>query len=421
MIDFHIFDNQPERCEKYSRMLEECLPVLEKTGCREDFQKYKESLGWFNVDEWAGEKELDAIADLAEKIRKDADVFVIIGVGGSNNAARSVIEAFPESDGPEIVYAGNSLSPWAFSQVMKKIRGKSVYIDCIAKNFQTLEPGSAFRVLREYLYETYGDKAAGRIIATGSRNSLLEDICREQGYIFVEFPQNVGGRYTAVTAVGLLPMAVAGIDIRSLARGAADMASELAAHKDASQIAYRYAVARNLYYKEGYRMEMLASFEPQLHWFYKWWIQLFAESEGKDDKGLYPISGEFSEELHSVGQFLQDGSPVIFETFLHLKQPQSSMVVHPDENVIDEFDYLNGKDFRDINEAAYGATLKAHSEKLPCMVLELDTLTPYSFGQIFYFFMYTCYVSAGILGVNPFDQEGVEAYKQRMFDALGKQ
>lgn len=421
MIDFHIFDNQPERCEKYSRMLEECLPVLEKTGCREDFQKYKESLGWFNVDEWAGEKELDAIADLAEKIRKDADVFVIIGVGGSNNAARSVIEAFPESDGPEIVYAGNSLSPWAFSQVMKKIRGKSVYIDCIAKNFQTLEPGSAFRVLREYLYETYGDKAAGRIIATGSRNSLLEDICREQGYIFVEFPQNVGGRYTAVTAVGLLPMAVAGIDIRSLVRGAADMASELAAHKDASQTAYRYAVARNLYYKEGYRMEMLASFEPQLHWFYKWWIQLFAESEGKDDKGLYPISGEFSEELHSVGQFLQDGSPVIFETFLHLKQPQSSMVVHPDENVIDEFDYLNGKDFRDINEAAYGATLKAHSEKLPCMVLELDTLTPYSFGQIFYFFMYTCYVSAGILGVNPFDQEGVEAYKQRMFDALGKQ
>ena len=199
------------------------------------------------------------------------------------------------------------------------------------------------------------------------------------------------------------------------------MASELAAHKDASQIAYRYAVARNLYYKEGYRMEMLASFEPQLHWFYKWWIQLFAESEGKDDKGLYPISGEFSEELLSVGQFLLDGSPVIFETFLHLKQPQSSMVVHPDENVIDEFDYLNGKDFRDINEAAYGATLKAHSEKLPCMVLELDTLTPYSFGQIFYFFMYTCYVSAGILGVNPFDQEGVEAYKQRMFDALGKQ
>lgn len=420
MIDFHIFDKNQARCARYQQMLKDCLTVLEQTGSEKDFQKYRDSLGWFNVDEWAGEEELESISDLAKEIRRDADVFVLIGVGGSNNAARSVIEAFPDSDGPEIVYAGNSLSPWSFEQVMKKIRGKSVYIDCIAKNFQTLEPGSAFRVLREYLYETYGDGAAKRIIATGSRNSLLENICREHGYTFLEFPQNVGGRYTAVTAVGLLPMAVAGIDIRALARGAADMAAELTKHKGVDQTAYRYAVARNLYDREGYRMEMLASFEPQLHWFYKWWIQLFAESEGKDNKGLYPISGEFSEELHSVGQFLQDGSPVIFETFLHLRQPEASVVLHPDQSVRDEFDYLNGKNFRDINEAAYGATLKAHSEKLPCMVLEMDELTPYSFGQLFYFFMYTCYVSAGILGVNPFDQEGVEAYKQRMFRALGR-
>lgn len=420
MIDFHIFDKNQARCERYQQMLKDCLPVLEQTGSEKDFQKYRDSLGWFNVDEWAGEEELESISDLAKEIRRDADVFVLIGVGGSNNAARSVIEAFPDSDGPEIVYAGNSLSPWSFEQIMRKIRGKSVYIDCIAKNFQTLEPGSAFRVLREYLYETYGDGAAKRIIATGSRNSLLENICREHGYTFLEFPQNVGGRYTAVTAVGLLPMAVAGIDIRALARGAADMAAELTKHKGVDQTAYRYAVARNLYEREGYRMEMLASFEPQLHWFYKWWIQLFAESEGKDNKGLYPISGEFSEELHSVGQFLQDGSPVIFETFLHLRQPEASVVLHPDQCVRDEFDYLNGKNFRDINEAAYGATLKAHSEKLPCMVLEINELTPYSFGQLFYFFMYTCYVSAGILGVNPFDQEGVEAYKQRMFRALGR-
>lgn len=415
-----MYDNQPERCEKYHQMLTDNLPVLEGIGSEADFEKYGDSLGWFDINTWANEQELTAIEELAARVRKDADVFVLIGVGGSNNAARSVIEAFHDSDGPEIVYAGNSLSPWAFEQVMKKIRGKSVYIDCIAKNFQTLEPGSAFRVLREYLYETYGEKANERIIATGSRNSLLEDICKEHGYTFVEFPQTVGGRYTAVTAVGLLPMAVAGIDIRALVEGAADMAAELNSHKDITQSAYRYAVARNLYYNEGYRMEMLASFEPQLHWFYKWWIQLFAESEGKDDKGVYPISGEFSEELHSVGQFIQAGSPVIFETFLHVKDPQASMVVHADERVKDEFDYLNGKDFSEINEAAYGATLRAHSDKLPCMVLDVDKLTPYSFGEIFYFFMYTCYVSAGILGVNPFDQEGVEAYKQRMFKALGK-
>lgn len=420
MIQFQMYDHQPERCEKYHQMLTEHLPVLDRIGSASDFEKYGDSLGWFDVATWANEQELSAIEALAARIRKDADVFVLIGVGGSNNAARSVIEAFPDHDGPEIVYAGNSLSPWAFQQVMKKIRGKSVYIDCIAKNFQTLEPGSAFRVLREYLYETYSEKANERIIATGSRKSLLEDICTEHGYTFVEFPQTVGGRYTAVTAVGLLPMAVAGIDIRALVKGAADMAAELNSHKDITQAAYRYAVARNLYYNEGYRMEMLASFEPQLHWFYKWWIQLFAESEGKNDKGLYPIGGEFSEELHSVGQFLQDGSPVIFETFLHVNDPQASMVIHPDARVKDDFDYLNGKDFREINEAAYGATLNAHSDKLPCMVLDVDQLTPYSFGEIFYFFMYTCYVSAAILGVNPFDQEGVEAYKQRMFRALGK-
>lgn len=420
MINFQIFDKNPVRREQYEQMLEEYLPVLKQTGSEKDFRRYHDSLGWFEVGEWAGTRELEAITALSGEIRRNADVFVIIGVGGSNNAARSAIEAFPDSDGPEIVYAGNSLSPWAFEQVMKKIRGKSVYIDCIAKNFQTLEPGSAFRVLREYLYETYGDQAAERIIATGSRNSLLEDICRQQGYTFIEFPQNVGGRYTAATAVGLLPMAVAGIDIAALVQGAADMAEALDSSKDAANVAYRYAVARNLYYREGYKMEMLASFEPQLHWFYKWWMQLFAESEGKDDKGLYPVSGEFSEELHSVGQFLQDGSPVIFETFVHLLHPEASIAVHPDGHIRDEFDYLNGKDFRDINEAAYQATLKAHNEKLPCLVLEMDELTPYSFGQMFYFFMYTCYVSAGILGVNPFDQEGVEAYKQRMFKALGK-
>lgn len=229
MIQFQMFDHQPERCEKYHQMLKDNLPVLEGIGSEADFEKCGDSLGWFDIDTWANEAELSAIEELAARVRRDADVFVLIGVGGSNNAARSVIEAFPECDGPEIVYAGNSLSPWAFEQVMNKIRGKSVYIDCIAKNFQTLEPGSAFRVLREYLYETYGDKANERIIATGSRNSLLETICKEHGYSFVEFPQTVGGRYTAVTAVGLLPMAVAGIDIRALVKGAADMAAELKA------------------------------------------------------------------------------------------------------------------------------------------------------------------------------------------------
>ena len=419
MIQFQMFDHQPERCEKYHQMLKDNLPVLEGIGSEADFEKYGDSLGWFDIDTWANKAELSAIEELAARVRRDADVFVLIGVGGSNNAARSVIEAFSECDGPEIVYAGNSLSPWAFEQVMNKIRGKSVYIDCIAKNFQTLEPGSAFRVLREYLYETYGDKANERIIATGSRNSLLETICKEHGYSFVEFPQTVGGRYTAVTAVGLLPMAVAGIDIRALVKGAADMAAELKGCRDITQSAYRYAVARNLYYNEGYRMEMLASFEPQLHWFYKWWIQLFAESEGKDNKGVFPVAGEFSEELHSVGQFIQDGSPIMFETFLDVKKQNASLIVEPDEKE-DYFDYLDGKDFWEINKAAYHATVAAHSKKLPCLTIEVDELDAYHFGQLFYFFQFACYLSCKIMGVNPFDQPGVEAYKKWMFEALGK-
>lgn len=420
MLEFKLYDQNEERRRRYEAMLLQYQSVPSEIESKEKLELYQESLGWLNVQEWADQKTLAELKAIAREVRAHADVFVLIGVGGSNNAARSVIEAFPGTDGPEIVYAGNTLSPWAMRQMMDKIRGKSVYIDCIAKNFQTLEPGSSFRVLREYLYEVYGEQAAGRIIATGSRNSLLEDICRQHGYTFVEFPQNVGGRYTAVTAVGLLPMAVAGIDIDAVAAGAMEMAENLKQNKGMSQTACQYAAARNFYYREGYKIEMLASFEPQFHWFYKWWMQLFAESEGKEDKGLYPVSGEFSEELHSVGQFLQEGTPVIFETFLHVRHPDSTFIIHPDMRLYDAFDYLNGKDFREINEAAYEATLKAHNEKMPCMVLDIETITPYTFGQLFYFFMYTCYVSATILGVNPFDQNGVEAYKERMFTALGK-
>lgn len=241
----------------------------------------------------------------------------------SNNAARSVIEALRKDDAPEIIYAGNTLSPDAMNRMMKRLEGKSIY--------------------------------------------------------------NVGGRYTAMTNIGLLPMAVAGIDIRELVKGARDM--QIRVHEESTEknIAYQYACLRNLYYKEGYRVEMLSSFEPQFRFFYKWWIQLFAESEGKDNKGVFPVAGEFSEELHSVGQFIQDG-----------------------------------KDFWEINKAAYHATVAAHSKKLPCLTIEVDELDAYHFGQLFYFFQFACYLSCKIMGVNPFDQPGVEAYKKWMFEALGK-
>ena len=214
-------------------------------------------------------------------------------------------------------------------------------------------------------------------------------------------------------------MAIAGIDIRALVRGAKDMENALHTGAPAENIALRYAVLRNLYYKRGYTMELLASFEPQFRFFYKWWIQLFAESEGKEGKGLFPIAAEYSEELHAVGQYIQDGAPLMFETFLDVKARQDSLIVMSDQKA-DFFDYLNGKDFFDINKAAFSATLTAHSQKLPCLILEIPTLDAYNFGQLFYFFQFSCYISGCLLGINPFDQPGVEAYKKWMFCALGK-
>ena len=393
-------------------------PVLERAQNGE--KKYADSQGWLNVDEWAGEEALAQIEALAARVRATSDAFVLIGVGGSNNAARSVIEALGESGGCEIIYAGNTLSPHALQKMLRSLEGKDYCIDCIAKNFETLEPGSSFRILREAMAKKYtAEEAAKRTICTGTYGSSLERLCQTEGYTFVPFPTNVGGRYSVFSHVGLLPMAVAGIDIRALVRGAREMAALLHEQNAQENLALRYAALRNLYYRQGCAVEMLASFEPQFRWFYKWWVQLFAESEGKEGKGIFPASAEYSEELHAVGQYLQEGTPLMFETFLDVQTPTAHLVVHPDGKQ-DGFDYLNGKDFCEINRAAFEATLAAHSEKMPCVVLRIGAIDAYHFGQLFYFFQFACYLSGEILGVNPFDQPGVEAYKGWMFKALGK-
>lgn len=422
MLKIIVTDDREEKNTDYKKILQEnenlLMRVQEKEMC------YRDSLGWLDTEEWASEKHLLKLEKLAEEVRREADTFVLIGVGGSNNAARSVIEALkdvnPSSDrAPEILYAGNTLSPYALRKILSRLHGKSVYINCIAKNFETLEPGASFRILRQYLFQKYGEDARRRIICTGTKGSSLETLCGEQGYRFLEFPVNVGGRYTAITSVGLFPMAVAGVHIRELVKGAKEMEKLLHETRGQKNSAYFYACLRNFYYRNGYRMEMLSSFEPQFRWFYKWWIQLFAESEGKENRGIFPVSGEFSEELHSIGQFLQEGSPLIFETFLHVKQQKEKLVI-PADGQRDFFEYLDGKDLHKINEAAFEATRKAHSKKLPCITIEIDKIDAYHFGQLFYFFQFACYLSARILGVKPFDQPGVEAYKIRMFEALGK-
>ncbi len=397
--------------------MREAEPILARAQAGE--AKYADSQGWLSLEQWASDAWLDQIEAIADRVKKTCDAFVVIGVGGSNNAARSVIEALAEG-GVEIVYAGNTLSPHALKKMLRALEGKDYAIDCIAKNFETLEPGSSFRILREAMAKKYSpEEAARRTICTGTYGSSLEKLCEAEGYTFVPFPTDVGGRYSAFSYVGLLPMAVAGIDVRALVRGGRDMERRLHEEGAETNLALRYAALRNLYHRQGYTLEMLASFEPQFRWFYKWWVQLFAESEGKDGKGIFPVAAEYSEELHAVGQYLQDGAPLMFETFLDVKEPTDHLVIRSDGKK-DFFDYLNGKDFWDINRAAFDATVTAHSAKMPCVIFEVGALDAYHFGQLFYFFQFACYLSGEILGINPFDQPGVEAYKGWMFKALGK-
>ncbi|MCF0135159.1 MAG: glucose-6-phosphate isomerase, partial [Lachnospiraceae bacterium] len=273
----------PERKAAFEKMMAENKEAL--TIAKVGEERYHDSQDWLDTEICAGEEKLARIEEIAANVKANADAFVLVGVGGSNNAARAVITVLADPGSPEVIYAGNTLSPDALSDMLKSLENKkSVYIDVIAKNFATLEPGSSFRILRRFLQDKYGDKANEHIICTGTIGSSLDELCKEQGYTFIDFPLNVGGRYTAMTNVGLLPMAVAGVDIRALVKGAHDMQIALHEAEAEDNMAYQYACLRNAYYNEGYRVELLSSFEPRLRWFYKWWEQLFAESEGKDNK-----------------------------------------------------------------------------------------------------------------------------------------
>lgn len=391
------------------------LDVLYKQDAR-----YADSLGWMVPEEWVNEETLSYIEEMVDRIHSDCDVFVLVGIGGSNQGARAVIKACQPEGGPEIVYAGNNISAHYMNKLLKRLENKSVYINVIAKNFETLEPGISFRFLREYLYNRYGNEANKRIVVTGTKGSRLYEIAQAYGFGWLTFPDNMGGRFSVLSDVGLYPIAVSGIDIRSMAAGAMSMRDRLYSEKGSDNIALRYATIRNLLLQKGYSMEMLAFFEPQFEYFSKWWTQLFAESEGKEGKGLYPVSVSMSEDLHSVGQYIQEGQPILFETFIDVQEKNSSLVINKDF-VDDAFDFVNGKDFWEINKAAFEATFQAHTlSGIPCMKLTVPKINAYYFGQLFYFFEYSCYLSGEILCINPFDQPGVEAYKGYMFDKLGK-
>lgn len=403
-----------DRCAEHDAR---CRRVLEQVLRRTE--QFPDSTGWMPVAGRCTDAWLRPIEERAAFIRQQADVFVLVGVGGSNNAARAVIEALPQSCDRKILYSGNNMSAWEMNRLLEQLEGKRVHINVIAKNFETMEPGIAFRRLRRFLSAAYGPEAPAHVTVTGTEGSHLHRLCQEHGYGFLPFPADIGGRFTAISEVGLLPMAVAGLDIRRLIRGAAAEEARLFAEGPAENRALRYALDRFLMYEDGRRVELLAFFEPRLRWFAKWWAQLFGESEGKQDRGLYPVSVSYTEDLHSVGQFIQEGTPILAETFLHLPAGADRCPLPPDD-VDDRFGYLDGRDFTEINEAAYGATVAAHSLRLPCVELSLDVLDEETFGAMFYFFEFACYCSALLLEVNPFDQPGVEAYKRHMFQALGK-
>ena len=406
--------------EALEQRLQAAAPLLAEALAGE--AQHRDNLGWFSVDEAAGPERVDFLLEQAARVRADADAFVVIGIGGSNQAARAVVKALRPEGGPAILWAGNTISACETARLLKELDGfRSVYIDCIAKNFETLEPGISFRVLRHYLEQRYGRaEAAKRIFATGTPGSTLHQLCLDNGYTFLTFPERIGGRYSVGSDVGLFPMAVAGVDVRALVQGMRDMRDQLRAAPAGENLALRYACLRKWMLEQGLSLEMLAFFEPRLDYFAKWWIQLFAESEGKDGTGLYPVVSSNSEDLHSIGQFIQQGSPILFETFVTVRARDASVVL-PATDKKDYFDYLTGRDFWDINDTARRATMRAHSEGgIPCLELSIPAIDAHTLGELFYFFLFSCYLSCRLVGVNPFNQPGVESYKGYMFKNLGK-
>ena len=406
--------------EVLDQRVQAAAPLLAEVLAGEE--QYQDNLGWFSVDEAAGPERVDFLLEQAARVRADADAFVVIGIGGSNQAARAVVKALRPEDGPAILWAGNTISACETARLLKELDGyRSVYIDCIAKNFETLEPGISFRVLRRYLEQRYGQaEAAKRIFATGTPGSTLHQLCIDNGYTFLTFPERIGGRYSVGSDVGLFPMAVAGVDVKALVQGMRDMRDQLRAAPAGENLALRYACLRKWMLEQGLSLEMLAFFEPRLDYFAKWWIQLFAESEGKDGTGLYPVVSSNSEDLHSIGQFIQQGSPILFETFVTVRARDASVVL-PATDKKDYFDYLTGRDFWDINDTARRATMRAHSEGgIPCLELSIPAIDAHTLGELFYFFLFSCYLSCRLVGVNPFNQPGVESYKGYMFKNLGK-
>jgi len=381
-----------------------------------------EMTGW--LDPAAIVEDFAELQATAARLREESEVMVVVGIGGSYLGARTVIEALQAPGEKEVWYAGQTLSAEYTAILLKKLEGRRFCINVVSKSGTTTEPAVAFRLLRAALVAQVGKEQAARlIVATTGPNpeKALYKTAKKEGYAILTLPDSVGGRYSVFSAVGLLPIAFAGVDVAKLRDGA--VACEKACQNPDlhNNPAYVYAAARNLLSGKGKTIELLATFEPRLHYLAEWWKQLYGESEGKNHMGIFPASVEFTTDLHSMGQWIQDGRRDIFETFINIKEPMADVRIPSDPDNADELNYLAGKSVDEVNRIAYQGTALAHRDGgVPNMTITLPGLTPFSFGALLYFFEKACGVSGYLLGVNPFDQPGVEAYKNNMFALLDK-
>nr|WP_319488039.1 glucose-6-phosphate isomerase [uncultured Caproiciproducens sp.] len=387
-------------------------------------------IGWVNLPTDYDKEEFSRIKAAAEKIKSDTEVFIVIGIGGSYLGARAAIEFLKsqnynslKKDTPDIYFTGNSISSSALSELLEICEGRDVSINMISKSGTTTEPAIAFRVFRKFLEEKYGKEEARKRIycTTDKARGTLKQLATKEGYETFVIPDDVGGRYSVLTAVGLLPIAVSGADIDALMSGAAKAQKELNNPDLASNACYQYVAVRNILYRKGKEIEILVSYDPCYTMMCEWWKQLFGESEGKDNKGLFPASVIFSTDLHSMGQYIQDGRRSLFETVVLFDKTKKDLFIETDPENVDGLNFLQGKSMAYINEKAFEGTVLAHMDGgVPSVVLRAPDFSEETLGYIIYFFEKACAISGSLLGVNPFNQPGVESYKKNMFALLGK-
>lgn len=398
-----------------------------KTGAGNEY------LGWVDLPKNYDKAEFARIKQASQKIKADSDVLLVVGIGGSYLGARATIEALNHTfynvlskevrKTPQVIFVGHNISSTYINDLFDVLEGKDVSVNVISKSGTTTEPAIAFRIFREYLEEKYGVKEARKRIyaTTDKEHGALKTLATEEGYESFVVPDDVGGRFSVLTAVGLLPIAVSGVDIDAMMNGANQACLDLDIPDLKTNNAYQYAAVRNALYNKGKTIELMVNYEPALHYVAEWWKQLYGESEGKDQKGIFPASVDFSTDLHSMGQYVQDGRRDLFETVLHVEKVKKEIVIEKSANDLDGLNYLAGKTMDFVNKKAFEGTMLAHTDGgVPNLIISIPELTPYHIGYMIYFLEKACAISGYLLGVNPFDQPGVEAYKKNVFALLGK-